>query len=79
MNRRVNIYQAKAEFSKLISMVRETGETITICKNHLAVVDLVPHKERTDCLSQNPELIGAKYLGDPCAPLAEEDWPEEFR
>jgi len=79
MNRTVNIYEAKAQLSKLISMVRESGETITICKNNLPVVDLVPHRDRTDRLSQDPELIGAKYRGNPLAPGIDDDWPEEFR
>jgi len=30
-------------------------------------------------IKQAPELKGAKFRGDPCAPVSEEDWPEELR
>ena len=41
----VNVSEAKAKLSKLIDMVYH-GETVTIAKNNLPIVDLVPHKPR---------------------------------
>lgn len=41
----VNVSEAKAKLSKLIDMVYH-GETVTIAKNNLPVVDLVPHSPR---------------------------------
>jgi prevent-host-death family protein len=38
----VNVSEAKAKLSKLIDMVYH-GESVTIAKNNLPVVDLVPH------------------------------------
>lgn len=38
----VNVSEAKAKLSKLIDMVYH-GESVTIAKNNLPLVDLVPH------------------------------------
>ena len=76
---RVNIYDAKAHLSKLISQVQDSGIPITICRNNVPVVDLVPHKSVDDPLKQDPVLKGAEYLCDPCEGVDEEDWPEEYR
>jgi prevent-host-death family protein len=75
----VSTYEAKAHLSRLIAEVEETGKPITICRNRKPVVDLVAHREGGDPLRQDPALKGAVFRGDPCAPVAEEDWPEELR
>ncbi len=41
----VNVSTAKAQLSKLIDLVHH-GESVTIAKNNLPLVDLVPHKPR---------------------------------
>jgi len=41
----VNVSEAKAQLSKLIDLVYH-GETVTIAKNNLPLVDLVPHQVR---------------------------------
>ena len=79
MTTTVNIYEAKAQLSKLIATVERTGKPVTICRNHRPVADLVPHKTVSKPLEQDPSLRGAQFHGDPCAPLPEEDWPEELR
>lgn len=38
-----NVSEAKAKLSKLLDMVYH-GEKVTIAKNNLPVVDLIPHK-----------------------------------
>jgi prevent-host-death family protein len=75
----VNTYEAKAHLSRLIAEVQRTGKPVTICRNNRPVVDLVPHRTSHDPLEQDPELKGARFVGDPCAPVAEEDWPESAR
>ncbi len=75
----VSTYEAKAHLSKLIAEVERTGKPVTICRNRRPVVDLVVHREVHDPLKQAPKLKGAKFHGDPCAPVSEEDWPEELR
>jgi antitoxin (DNA-binding transcriptional repressor) of toxin-antitoxin stability system len=30
-------------------------------------------------LRQDPSLKGANFVGDPCSPVDERDWPEELR
>ena len=79
MNRRINIYDAKSKLSSLIAQVEASGEPVVICRNNVPIVDLVPHKDGRNVLSQDPELAGAVFVGDPCAPLDEEDWPGELR
>ena len=75
----LNIYEAKAHLSKLIAEVERTGKAITICRNGEPVVDLVRHRHASDPLVQDPSLGAAAYHGDPCAPVGQEDWPEELR
>lgn len=41
----VNVSEAKAQLSRLIDLVYH-GESVTIAKNNLPLVDLVPHKVR---------------------------------
>lgn len=41
----INVSEAKAKLSKLIDLVYH-GESVTIAKNNLPVVDLVPHKPK---------------------------------
>lgn len=41
----VNLSEAKAKLSKLVDLVYH-GEKVTIAKNNLPIVDLVPHKPR---------------------------------
>jgi prevent-host-death family protein len=42
----VNVSEAKAQLSRLIDRVYH-GESVTIAKNNLPLVDLVPHRVRT--------------------------------
>jgi len=49
------------------------------CRNRRPVVDIVVHRDVRDPLKQASELKGAKFHGDPCAPVSPEDWPEELR
>ena len=79
MKAMVSIYEAKAHLSRLIAEVQRTGKPVTICRNRKPVVDLVVHREPGDPLKQDPALKGAVYHGDPCAPVNEEDWPEDLR
>ncbi|MGC9452243.1 MAG: type II toxin-antitoxin system Phd/YefM family antitoxin [Oceanipulchritudo sp.] len=77
--KRVNLYEAKTQLSKLVAAVEEEGEAIILCRNGRPVADLVPHRKLGLCLKTDKQLSGAKYKGDPCAPLPEEDWPGELR
>jgi antitoxin (DNA-binding transcriptional repressor) of toxin-antitoxin stability system len=79
MKKAINIYEAKAHLSRLIADLQKTGKPIIICRNRVPVADLVPHRKPGNPLKQNPALKGARFHGDPCAPVAEEDWPEELR
>ena len=79
MPKKMNIYEAKAHFSKLIAQVQETGEPVTICKNSKPVVDMVIHRPARDPVKSDPALRGAVYHGDPCEGVAEEDWPATAR
>ena len=74
-----SIYEAKAKLSRLIAEVERTGKPVTICRNGRPVVDLVPHQSVRDPLVQDAALKGACYKGDPCAEVADEDWPQDLR
>jgi antitoxin (DNA-binding transcriptional repressor) of toxin-antitoxin stability system len=79
MKNTANIYEAKSKLSQLISMVEETGEPYVICRNGKPVVDLVLHRACQNPLEPDPELRGARFIGDPVAGLDEKDWPEALR
>lgn len=79
MKREVGIYEAKAQLSRLIAEVQESGKPITICKQGHPVVDLVPHSQARDPLKSDPTLRGARFLDDPTAGIDEVDWPPELR
>ncbi len=78
MDKRVNVYEAKNQLSKLLQEV-EAGRRVVICRNGVPVVDLVPHRPRRVPLLQDAALQGAVFHGDPTAPLDEDDWPEALR
>jgi prevent-host-death family protein len=75
----VNIFEAKAHLSRYLAQVEKSGRRIVICRNNKPIADLVPHRSVQDPLQADPELAGARYVGDPCAPLSDEDWPEALR
>jgi antitoxin (DNA-binding transcriptional repressor) of toxin-antitoxin stability system len=79
MSAMTSVYEAKAHFSRLIEDVLRTGKPVVICRNRKPVVDLTPHVVNEDPLQQDPALKGAVFHGDPCAPVAESDWPEDLR
>jgi antitoxin (DNA-binding transcriptional repressor) of toxin-antitoxin stability system len=76
----VNIYEAKTQFSRLVAAVEQRGERFVLCRNGLPVADLVPHTPvSVKNLDPDPMLAGACFLGNPSAPLDQEDWPEDLR
>jgi prevent-host-death family protein len=76
----INLYQAKTQFSRLVAAVERKQERIVVCRNGLPVADLVPHTpDLIKTLDPDPLLAGARFLGDPVAPLDPEDWPEDFQ
>jgi len=77
--KRVNLYEAKTQLSKLVAVVEEGGGPIVLCRSGRPVADLVPHREEAANLEPDPELQGARFAGDPCAPLDAADWPEELK
>lgn len=77
---KVNTHEAKTRLSKLLELVERTHEEVTICRDGKPVAKLVAADEpKFDHFRKDPKLAGARFLEDPCAPLSEEDWPEEFR
>ena len=75
----INLYQAKTHLSKLIAQIEEDGEAVVLCRYGRPVAQIVPHKPLGADVEPDPELAGAQYLGDPCAPLDASDWPEALR
>ncbi len=80
MYTKVNIYEAKTHFSKIINEVAKTGNPIIISKNGKPIVKIVSYQdEKMDPLAQDSTLLGAVYHCDPCMQVSEEDWPVELR
>jgi len=79
MKKRVSIYEAKGKLTRLVREVQQTGEGITVTKHGTPAVDIVPHEVKKSTLKPHPALKGARYDGDPCAPVSDADWPKELR
>ncbi|MGB0415972.1 MAG: type II toxin-antitoxin system Phd/YefM family antitoxin [Coraliomargarita sp.] len=77
--KRVNIYEAKTRLSQIVAQVEEGTEAYVVCRNGKPVADIVPHQSRDAVLEPLAELSGASFVGDPCDPVSEEDWPEALR
>lgn len=75
----VNLYEAKTHLSKLIAAMELDGEPVVLCRNGKPVADIVPHQLSGEVVEPDPDLAGARYSGDPCAPLDSSDWPEALR
>jgi len=75
----INLYEAKTHLSKLIAEIEAEGERVILCRNGVPVADLVRHQPSAADVEPDPELAGARYVSDPCAPLDESDWPEALR
>jgi antitoxin (DNA-binding transcriptional repressor) of toxin-antitoxin stability system len=79
MTTAMNIYDAKAHFSKIVSEVERTGVHVVIYRHKVPVVEIVPLRAKSDPLITESGLKGAVFAGDPTAPLSPEDWPEGRR
>ncbi len=75
----VNLYEAKTHLSKIVAQIEAEGELVVLCRNGVPVADIVPHNSPGEAIAPDPDLMGAQYLGDPCAPLDASDWPETLR
>ena len=76
---KVNTHEAKTNLSKLLAAVEEKGEVVLICRNGKPVAELkAPARRPINRLDTDPSLrVELKY--DPVEPLAEDEWPSEFR
>ncbi|PIE68437.1 MAG: prevent-host-death protein [Deltaproteobacteria bacterium] len=70
----LNIHEAKAGFSALISSVEKKGEQVIICRYGKAVAKLVPiTKARRSDVS--PQLSSIEFFSDPTLGT-EEEWQD---
>jgi prevent-host-death family protein len=76
----INLHQAKIQLSRLVAAVEKQGERIVLCRNGSPVADLVPHvRAASNHFAPDPSLAGARFLGDPTAPLDIVDRSEALR
>ena len=73
--KRVNVHQAKTNFSSLLATVEGSNESFVICRNGEPVADLVPHR-RASRIKTHPVLSKVKIGYDPVEPLSSDEWPE---
>lgn len=79
METALSIYRAKTRFSEVVSEVERTGVRVVIMRNRTPVAEIVPLRSKADPLSVDPVLRGARFIGNPTAPLDKADWPEALR
>lgn len=75
----MSIYSAKTHFSELVGEVEKTGVHVVICRHKVPIAEIVPLRAKSDPLIPSKTLRGARFIGDPTAPLPTEDWPEALR
>lgn len=76
--KKVNVHEAKTNFSSLLATVESSSESFVICRNGEPVADLVPHK-RASRIKVHPALSRIKIGYDPVEPLSNDEWPKEAR
>lgn len=76
--KKVNVHEAKTNFSSLLARLEKGSETFVICRNGEPVADLVPHK-RSSRIKPHRALSKIKLGYDPTEPLAADEWPEAAR
>jgi antitoxin (DNA-binding transcriptional repressor) of toxin-antitoxin stability system len=76
--KRVNVHEAKTNFSRLLAGLEGDGQTIVICRNGRPVADLVPH-QRASRIKPHPVLGNFQIGYDPVEPLSGNEWPEAAR
>lgn len=74
----VNVHEAKTNFSKLLTRVENSNESIIICRDGTPVADLVPH-QRKSRTRPHPDLRSIKITYDPTEPLTADEWPRSSR
>jgi prevent-host-death family protein len=70
---KVNVEEAKANFSRLLLRVERNGEPVLICRNGKPVADLVPHRPSKRNVKPHPRLSRIKINYDPTEPLTAEE------
>jgi len=76
----VNTHEAKSRLSELLGLVENGRETVLICRHGKPVAELArPTHAKTVDRSKIYTDLKVVIKGDPCAPLDNEAWPEEFR
>jgi prevent-host-death family protein len=71
----VNIHEAKAKLSALLTEMAETGEKVRICRHGKPIADLVPHRKRSR-LEPHTKMSKIRIDYDPTESLTEDEWPE---
>ena len=72
--KRVNIHEAKTQFSSLIAEIEEGEQRVVICRHGVPVADLIAHKP-TRKMTKSTRLGAVTLHYDPAEPLTEEEWP----
>jgi prevent-host-death family protein len=76
--KRVNVHEAKTNFSSLIALVEKSQQPIIICRDGKPVAELGPRK-KIDRTKPHPLLQKIKIGYDPVEPLDDSDWPKAAR
>lgn len=75
----VNTHEAKTKLSSLLLKVELENEQIKICRNGKPIAMLSPVPCKPAPLEQHAEIMDVKFFEDPVIPLADDEWPEEYR
>ena len=74
------MHEAKTRLSELVKAVEEKRETVVICRDGKSVAHLTdPRSEARTRLKTYADLKPISINYDPTEPLAEDEWPAEYR
>ncbi len=76
----VNMHEAKSRLSELVKSVEERNEIVIICRQGKPVAELkAASKKKLNRLTPDPSLKPIAINYDPTEPLADDEWPSEYR
>ena len=76
----VNMHEAKTRLSELIRQIEERGEVVRLCRNGKPVAEIRASTEHAiKRLARHPDLAPLFINYDPLEPLANDEWPTEYR
>lgn len=71
--------KAKTQLPEIIQALEAREKSVVISQQRKLKADSVSNVARQNSLEPLPELLGARYVSNPCAPLDASDWSLDLK